>query len=524
MAEKMMAAKSVVLVTVDCMRADHAGFMGYARATTPFLDRLAAESFVFPTAIVAGAPTYYSLPAVLASRYPLALGRDVVGLAPEEPNLASAFQKAGYATAFFGAGNPYISARFGYDFGFDTFRDFLDRDSGVPADARPTSMAASGWLSRLNRKLQGTSPRLGPWGAVYNELYFQYCQRRTSTPGSLHELRRFPAADVIVDQARSWLASLGGAPFFLWLHLMDPHAPYYPVDRAIEEKGNPPLTPFRARYLNSFWNRSDLSPSRLTRHRDEIVALYDAGIRWVDAQMARLADALRRFGLWDRCIFAFTADHGEEFLDHGGRYHPPTRLMEELIRVPLLLRVPCDGDGQPRPEVAQSPFSLLHLAPTLLDIAGVESPSTFCGRSHWAHLRNSSASGEAAIAESIADCTSPFRPQNRGGVRALAVRENRFKLTMDFATARECLYDLESDPGEQAPLPAHTEMPARRRLLERAREHLRQSIERRDLTARARSQLRDLRLADLLSNDSAFGQIGGPSNRLQLHFPEAKAS
>lgn len=80
MAEK----KSVVLVTVDCLRADHCGFMGYPRPTTPFLNTLAAESLVFPTAIVAGAPTYYSLPAILASRYPLAWGREVLGLAVQE--------------------------------------------------------------------------------------------------------------------------------------------------------------------------------------------------------------------------------------------------------------------------------------------------------------------------------------------------------------------------------------------------------------------------------------------------------
>ena len=82
--------------------------------TTPFLDFLAAESFAVPNAIVAGAPTYYSLPSVLASRYPLALGRDVLGIAPDEPTLASALKDAGYATAAFAAGNPYISSRFGY--------------------------------------------------------------------------------------------------------------------------------------------------------------------------------------------------------------------------------------------------------------------------------------------------------------------------------------------------------------------------------------------------------------------------
>src|SRR5271157_4453435 len=118
--------KSVVLVTVDCLRADHVGFMGYARPTTPFLDSLAAESFVAPAAIVAGAPTYYSLPAILASRFPLALGRDVIGLAPGESTLATVLRESRYATGAFSAGNPYISSRLGYEQGFDVFRDFLD--------------------------------------------------------------------------------------------------------------------------------------------------------------------------------------------------------------------------------------------------------------------------------------------------------------------------------------------------------------------------------------------------------------
>src|ERR1700758_4494931 len=100
---------SLVLITVDCLRADHVGFLGYDRATTPFLDSLAKESFVFPEAIAAGVPTYYSFPAILASRYPLALGRDVIGLAPGEASLACTLQDAGYATAAFLAANPYLS-------------------------------------------------------------------------------------------------------------------------------------------------------------------------------------------------------------------------------------------------------------------------------------------------------------------------------------------------------------------------------------------------------------------------------
>src|SRR5579862_2784874 len=120
----MADRKSIVLVTVDCLRADHVGFMGYERPTTPFLDTLASESLVFPAAIVAGAPTYYSLPAIMASRYPLAFGRDVLGLAPDEPTLASVLKRSGYATACFSAANPYVSSRFGYEQGFDTSRIF----------------------------------------------------------------------------------------------------------------------------------------------------------------------------------------------------------------------------------------------------------------------------------------------------------------------------------------------------------------------------------------------------------------
>src|SRR5215471_674103 len=112
--------RSLVLITVDCFRADHAGFLGYERGITPFLDNLSQESTIFTNAIVAGTPTYYSLPAIMASRSPLALGRDVVGIAPREPTLASVLKREGYATGAFLAANPYLSARFGYEEGFDT--------------------------------------------------------------------------------------------------------------------------------------------------------------------------------------------------------------------------------------------------------------------------------------------------------------------------------------------------------------------------------------------------------------------
>jgi arylsulfatase A-like enzyme len=486
----MRTQKSIVLVTVDCLRADHVGFMGYERPTTPFLDSLASESFVVPAAIVAGAPTYYSFPAILASRYPLALGRDVLGLGPDEPTLASVLKQHGYATASFGAANPYISSRFGYEQGFDTFRDFLEEEPAPLANDKMKAVTGNGWASRLNQKLQKVRPALGPLGMVYDELYFEYCQRVTPVAPSLDALRRFPAADVIVDHASTWMSSIDDAPFFLWLHLMDPHSPYYPKEAALALMGQRPVTPYRARYLNSYWNRSDLGPRRFAGYRDEVVALYDAGVRWVDAQLARLIETLRGSNRWDNCIFALTADHGEEFLDHGGRYHPPSRLMEELIHVPLLLRVP----GSSKQEVAKSPFSLLHLAPTVLEAAQLPAPAGFQGRSYWEQLRKGEPFNGFAISECVAGCTNPFRPDNRIGPRVLSVRESRYKLVLHFDPAVEDLYDLEVDPGEQSALAHAAQKPVRRRLLEIAREHLRRSSEQRDWGTRVRARLRELQL------------------------------
>ena len=164
--------------------ADHAGFLGYARPTTPFLDSLAKESLVFSNAIVAGAPTYFSFPAVMASRYPLGLGRDVVGLAPGEATIASTLNEGGYATAAFLAANPYLSSRFGYDAGFEVFKDFLDVEADRFAEASGGGNNAR-VPSQWNRRLAKASHALGPVGSIYDELYFQYCQRLGSSPAGV---------------------------------------------------------------------------------------------------------------------------------------------------------------------------------------------------------------------------------------------------------------------------------------------------------------------------------------------------
>jgi arylsulfatase A-like enzyme len=491
------AQKSFLLVTVDCLRADHVGFMGYSHPTTPFLDSVAKTSFVVPNAIVAGTPTYYSLPAILASRFPLALGRDVLGIAPEETTLATVLQRAGYSTACFIAANPYISPQFGYERGFDRFCNFLESEPASTAVAATANFNVNSWASCINKGLQKIRPAMGPIGRVYDDLYFEYCQRVTPVGDSLDALRRFPSAEVIVDHALEWLSSIADAPFFLWLHFMDPHSPYYPKESALASLSHGPISPQRARYLNSYWNRGDIGTGRLEKHRKEILALYDAGIRWVDEQLGRLFASPALAQRWQDCLFAITADHGEEFLDHGGRYHPPSQLTEELIHVPLLLRIP----GIQKTAQKNSPFSLIHLAPTVLDAMGQQIPVEFQGASQLSRLKSAQDFQSPVISECVEGCTNPFRLQGREGTRILSVRDSRYKLVMHFDANGEELYDLECDPKEQHPLSAGEERPVRRRLLEAAREHLRRSTEDRDQRSRIGALLREHRLEWQISSE-----------------------
>ena len=487
----MSDARSLLLVTVDCLRADHTGFLGYGPPTTPFLDSIASRSFVFRNAMAAGVPTYYSFPAIMASRYPLALGRDVVGVAPDETTLARALQGAGYATGAFLAGNPYLSKRFGYEAGFDAFEDFLAADI-APTHNPDSSRANGSWHSRLNKFLESNCRKWGPLGPIYDELYFRYCEKVSHrTPCSFDSLRRFPAAHVIVDRALEWLSGTGDSPFFLWLHLMDPHAPYYPPPEARELMGQHKMDASRARHLNSFWNRGDLAPGRLQQHRDEMLELYDAGIRWVDEQIARLVHRLSKLGLSQNCVLAVTADHGEEFLDHGGSFHSPSKVNEELSHVPLLVHVPSQ-DGEAK--TVDSPFSLIDLSPTLLDILALPAEAKFRGRSRWPAIQTAQSWEDPALTECVTTCTNPFRLNNRLGARILGVREGCYKLIIDCGSSRELLFNLRGDPRELHPLPSDAEKPVRRRLLDCARRHVVDSLQLRDGDVRLEARLRDLHL------------------------------
>jgi arylsulfatase A-like enzyme len=477
-----------VLVTVDCLRADHVGFMGYPRRVTPFLDSLAKESVVFSDAIAAGVPTYFSFPAILASRYPLSLGRDLMGIAPNEPTIVTALQDAGCATAAFLAGNPYLSPQFGYQQGFDKFKDSLD--SPLPGAPSVQKLSKNGRLSRINRSVEAVSRRNSLTAAAYNELYFWYCQWNSANRNpSFDSLRRFPAADVMMDQACNWLREIGDQRFFLWIHLMDPHNPYYPPQQALAAIGESGITPRGARLLNALWSRDDLGSERLQRYEQKIFSLYDASVYWVDKQISRLVETLQHLRFWDETVLAVTADHGEEFMEHGARYHAPLRLPEQTIHVPLLLR----AEGLSANRISGSPFSLIHLAPTLLEAVDVPAPDSFEGQSWWRQISAGTAPNEFTVSELVSMEGHPMRREDRLRPRVLAIRDARYKLMIRFNEQTDSLFDLQKDPGETSPLPDNASIRERVRLLQVARTHLERSRKHRNAKLALDARLREIK-------------------------------
>jgi arylsulfatase A-like enzyme len=315
----------------------------------------------------------------------------------------------------------------------------------------------------------------------------------------MDQLRCYPAADVIVDKATAWLQALPEEPFFLWLHLMDPHHPYYPPEAALAATGAAEITARRARFLNSMWNR-DVGAARVRRYLGEVLSLYDAGVYWVDRQISRLVRSLQDLQRWNETLMVVTADHGEQFLEHGARYHSPMGLPEQLIHVPLLLRSPEVSTAK----VLDGPFSLVHLAPTILESVGVQAPQSFRGQSCWKQVKAGNLAGEPVITECVEACNNPFRREERMRSRLIAARDKSYKLVVNFREKKDFFYDLSKDPAESSPLPPGVLSSERARLLHAVRRHLEQVNSTHESDTRLRACLQEFQQLDFPEINSSL--------------------
>jgi arylsulfatase A-like enzyme len=313
--ERSERPRRVVLVSIDTLRADHLGFYGYPRPTSPTLDALASESTVFDDAMSASPWTLPSHATLLTGLYPSRHG--LVSHERYLPStietLAQVFSRAGYRTAAV-VNSHNLSPAFGLDRGFQQYR-YVEEDAG----------------------------------------------------------RREPSRE-ITDQATQWLAAAGDAPVLLFLHYYDVHSDYASLRRYEDELLRPydgvadgttsQLVAYREGKLA-------LDPARDAQN---LIDRYDAGIRQMDDELGRLLAFLDEKGMSDDTLFLLTSDHGEEFFEHGGVLHGQTQY-QEVLHVPLLVR----GPGVPRNRRIAAPASLVDVVPTLLALRGMPSPGGLDG-------------------------------------------------------------------------------------------------------------------------------------------------
>jgi arylsulfatase len=386
----------VILILVDALRADHLGCYGREESASPTIDRLAQTATVFTDARSSSSWTKSSIASLFTALSPSRHG--VLGetdvLDDHVPLLASLLQEKGYRTAAF-VGNPWLSPLFGFSRGFSLYCD------------RFNLLRRLFPLEQLYRK-----------GLLASEVY--------------------PDGKEILGTARAWIEKNAAAPFFLYVHLMDVHDPYLP----------PP--PFDRMYLGREFQtleRRDLAAREKafrTASSDSTLlplvrGLYAGGVAYADHLIGNFLSFLGAQGILERSLVIITADHGEEFLEHGGTTHGK-RLHEETLRVPLIVRLPSGATGA----VVDEPVCLLDILPTVLEAAGSDPPH---------------GEGESLLPllEGKQDATHRF--DGRARISELKTREHYLQAIRqsDWKIVRKQeeggaetveLYDLQADPGE----------------------------------------------------------------------------
>jgi len=315
------APLNVVLYVIDTLRADRLSLYGYPRPTSPRLDALAVEAFVFDLAYAPSSHTLPSVTSLFTARYPSSVAGRLGDQPRSNTTLAEVFRAAGYRTAAFNA-NLVLPRSLGYDRGFERYIVPLRPEGEVP---------------------------------------------------------RFVGAARLHEHAERWIRKHADEPFFLYVQTMDVHSPYrvpdgyrerfvsgpMPIDEAVAALPAAQRTPERIDFMQAFadaWN-----PER-----------YDAAVAYADAALGEFLDLFDTLGLRDDTIFVITSDHGEPLLEHGEFRHGVS-LFEEVVRIPLIMLLPERMALRGR---SAAPVSLQGLGPTLVDLAGLDQPRLF-GADSW---------------------------------------------------------------------------------------------------------------------------------------------
>lgn len=404
-------SKDIVLITIDALRADHVSCIGYHRKTTPTLDALARDGCLFTNCIANGSGTPSVLSSLLSSTYPLMHG-GYERITSSRPLIQEALQSLGYYTAAI-APNAYLSRYYGYDRGFSTFIDFLGKEASFKKTKK-----------RMRKKLV---KKLKKSNTLFEIAQFLSNFQKMTVP--------YEEGDLINRKAGEIVEPLGEKKYFLWIHYMEPHGPHIPT-QFIDQYRH--ISPAVVRKINKKLTLlQDVPPEELKI----LIDIYDSEVQLVDSYVGSFIKELTE--ITQRApVFIITADHGEEFLDHGDLNHHP-KLYEELIHVPLIVHGL--GASTPVNQVVQH----LDIAPTILDIAGGTSKS-FYGTSLLPVVCGDLSLKNRHIISEVSNPSNILRMDPLH--RKTSVRTEKYKFIYYEGSGKCELFDLVEDPGEKVNL------------------------------------------------------------------------
>ena len=351
-ARQSLKPLNVVLVTIDTLRADRLHCYGNREIETPTLDGLALRGVLFENAVAQVPLTPPSHASIFTGTNPnVHHVRNTGGFALQSSSvtLATILKAQGWDTAAF-VGATVLKKASGFGHGFDVYDDQMPKPE----------------KSQEER---------------------EYLERR---------------AGVVVDHALNWLQSQSGKPFFVWLHLYDPHEPYEPP------------TPFREKYRNN---------------------LYDGEVAYTDQQLGRFLDAVSKKSPADKTLIVALADHGESLGEHGELNHG-VFLYDSTLRIPFLL----SGPGVPAGVRVAQQTRTIDVLPTILELMGGKTPASCQGVSLTPAFSGKSVPTTYSYEETL------YPKMNMGWAELRGIRTARWKYVR---APKPELYDLAQDPGEK---------------------------------------------------------------------------
>ena len=404
---------NVLLIVLDTVRAENLSLYGHKRITTPHLDRLATRGVVFDQARSPGVWTLPSHCSLFTGRWPHELSaRAERPLDRTFPTLAEFMTSRGYMTAGFVANTLFCNHWYGVARGFIHYEDVAEDLSAI--------MRSSGVGRRLH-KLIGNPLQERPSAFFYRK-----------------------DAATINGEFLSWMDRWGPSrtdrPFFVFLNYYDAHDPYMPPGGFKNRFGMKPPTTDELSLLQR-WHELESKPKTPEQNKLATDA-YDECIASLDEDLGRLFEELEKRRMLDNTMIIVTADHGEEFGEHGGYGHG--NLYPPVTRVPLIIVPP---GGLSDPVRVHVPTSVRNVAVTVADVLKRKAESPFPGLSllgHWGGKPGESPTADEIVVTEIVD---NVKKDEHGTKYARSLIANG-RAYLKHRDGREELFDLETDPGQ----------------------------------------------------------------------------